>query len=94
MVTYLSSPVFQDISDTNSPPASLLGGASVESVRARFGTDDSIIGFEVETVISIHRCATRVRNDTDEVSLKLIIAELGCGCSHGGNCEENDLQGK
>ena len=93
MVTYLSLPVFQNISDTNSPPASLLEGASVDSGRASFGTDDSISGLEVESVWSIHRFTTGFSNDGDELSdLTKLIERLGTRRSHGGNSEENDLQ--
>ena len=62
------SPVSLDISGTNSPPASLLVSGSVDSRRARFGTDNSISGFEVKSVRSTLWFATGFSNDGDELS--------------------------
>ena len=82
--------LFQDISDTNSRPASLLGAASVDSGRARFGTDDSICGLEAPGVRSVlGGFAAGFSNNGDDF---ILVELLGASQSHGGKSQENDLQ--
>ena len=85
-----SSPISLDISDTNSRPASLLGAASVDSGRARFGTDDSICGLEAPGVRSVlGGFASGFSNNGDDF---ILVELLGASQSHGGKSQENDLQ--